>query len=334
MNGKRIMAGVRLMNGLRGVLPGALLLVLLLAATAAWGMGWRVVVKDAVCSTGARLLLGEIADIYGDAPPGLWEKLATRELWRNPDRVGRQMTVSREQLERLLGHYVPEVGKTAWALPSQLTVQYGGALLSRQEIEKRAVAFLTPRAAGLGGEAEFKDFRLPDNLFVDNDYDKIVVELAGPLAPGRVGLRLNVVTSDGKVTRRLAGSVFMNLWKPVPSAAKPLNRLQPLNPEDVTFVRRNVAYLPDIWDGRGGPWRLSRPVGAGQPLTMACIERLPAVTKGERVVLVYQGVRVQMAVKAEALGDAEVGQNVSVRNLQTKKEIVATVVGEHTVAVR
>lgn len=329
------MKGKHGMFGLRGLaLWAALSVLLLVAGASAAGTGWRITVKSAVCSMGSRLLLGEIAEVYGDPPKGLWEKLSARELWRNPDQVGRQSTVSREQLERLLEHYVPEVGRTAWSLPSQLTVQYGGALLPKPEIEKQAVAFLTSRATGLGGEAEFKDFRLPDNLFVDNDYDKVVVELAGPLTPGRVALRLNVVTPDGKVTRRLAGSVFMNLWKAVPSAAKPLNRLQPLEPGDVTFTRRNVAYLPDVWDGKGGPWRLSRPVGTGQPLTMACLEPLPAVTKGEHVLLVYQGVRVQMSVKAEALADADVGQNVSVRNLQTKKEILATVVGEHTVAVR
>jgi Flagellar basal body P-ring biosynthesis protein len=58
------------------------------------------------------------------------------------------------------------------------------------------------------------------------------------------------------------------------------------------------------------------------------------VIKGERVMLVYHGERIQVAVKAEALSDADVGQMVTVRNLQTKKEILATVIDAHTVAVR
>ena len=315
-----------------------LALVLLGLCLAAWAQAagqpaWRISVRDAACSYGPRVQLGEIAEIYGEPPAGLWERLSARELWNNPERTGRQVTVNREQLERLLRHYVPEVGQS-WVLPSQLTVQYGGLLLERREIEKKVVEFLTPRAAGLGGEAEFKDFRLPEGVFVDNGSDTVAVDLAGPLAPGRVGLRLTVLTPDGKIVKRLSASVFMNLWKAVPSASKPLNRMHPLEPDDVTFMRRNLAYIPDVWDGSGGPWRIAQPVGKGQPITKAHLEPLPAVARGEKVMLVYQGERIQMAVKAEALSDGDVGQTVAVRNLQTKKEISGTVVDSHTVLVR
>lgn len=326
---------MRTSTTLRTVLPVLALLGLCLAA-GAWAAGqpsWRVSVRDAACSYGPRVVLGEIAEVYGEPPQGLWERLSARELWNNPERTGRQVTVNREQLERLLRHYVPEVGQ-AWVLPSQLTLQYGGSLVERREIEKRVVEFLTPRAAGLGGEAEFKDLRLPEGLFLDSEQDTLAVELAGPLAPGRVGLRLTVQSPDGKVVKRLSASVFMNLWKAVPSAAKPLNRMHPLEPDDVTFLRRNLAYIPEAWDGAGGPWRVSQPVGKGQPLTRANLEPLPAVAKGEKVMLVYEGQRVRMAVKAEALGDGDVGQTVAVRNLQTKKEISGTVVDNHTVLVR
>lgn len=329
MNGSGMIGTAR-----RALAVGLFSLLLCGAAFAAEGSGWRIVVKEAACAYGPRLLLSEIAEVRGAPPAGVWERLSTRELWRNAERPGRQTSVSRDQLEQLLRHYVPEVATRTWALPSQLTVQYGGALVDRFEIERQAVAFLTPRAAGLGGEAEFRDFRLPENVFLDNQYDHVEMELPGPLKPGRVNLRLKVVTPDGKVVRRLAASVFLDLWKAVPSASRPLNRMRPLDPADVTFLRKNVAYLPDVWDGRGGPWRVARPVGQGQPITMSSLEPLPAVIKGERVMLVYHGERIQVAVKAEALSDADVGQMVTVRNLQTKKEILATVIDAHTVAVR
>lgn len=329
MNGSGMIATAR-----RALGAGVLALLFCASAFAAEGTGWRIVVKEAACTQGPRLLLSEIAEVRGEPPAGVWERLSSRELWRNAERPGRQVNVSRNQLEQLLRHYVPEVAPRIWALPSQLTLQYGGSLVDRFEIEKQAVAFLTPRTAGLGGDAEFRDFRLPENVFLDNPYDHVEMELFGPLKPGRVNLRVRVVTPDGKTVKRLAASVFLDLWKAVPSAARPLNRMRPLEAADVTFLRKNMAYLPDVWDGRGGPWRISRPVGQGQPITTASLEPLPAVVKGEKVMLVYQGRRVQMAVKAEALNDADVGQMITVRNLQTKKEILATVIDQHTVAVR
>ena len=50
--------------------------------------------------------------------------------------------------------------------------------------------------------------------------------------------------------------------------------------------------------------------------------------------LVYRGKRVQLTIKVEALGEASMGQQVAVKNLQSKKTVLATVIGDDLVMVR
>jgi flagella basal body P-ring formation protein FlgA len=219
-------------------------------------------------------------------------------------------------------------------LPSQLTVQTGGSVVDSEELRQRVVAFLTPRAQSMGGEISMRELKLPMYYFFDNAYDKLSVELDDAIRPGRNQIRLKGVSSDGKMLSSKAGSVFIDVWKTVPAAGKPMNRNERVTRDNVTFVRVNLAYKDNLWDGTGGPWRMVRPLGRGQPFTMSHIEHVPVIEKGERVVLVYKNSRIQVSIRAEALGEAGIGQQVSVRNLQSNKVVLATVVNDDTVMVR
>ncbi|MBN2139444.1 MAG: flagellar basal body P-ring formation protein FlgA [Desulfovibrionaceae bacterium] len=300
------------------------------AASFAADPGWRIRIRSAACVRGDTVLLGEVADAYGEVPAGLWEDLAKRPLWPAPDRAGRVANVTRHRLEGLLRYYLGEAAKDC-VLPARLAVQRGGEVVLLPEIQKRVVAFLTPKARALGGEAEFDEFLLPDHVFLPQRGDRLEISLAQDFAPGRVPLDIEVRSPDNKTLKRTAGSVFVNLWRAVPCAARTLNRNHALGPENLTFKRKNLAYWTDAWDGKGGPWRLSRPVGAGQVITKGLLEPVPLVSKGDKVVLIYQGRNLRLSVKALALGDAMLGEKVVVRNLQSKKEVQAVVMSDRTV---
>ena len=179
-----------------------------------------------------------------------------------------------------------------------------------------------------------KQVNLPMHYFFQNEFDKLDIALADDISPGRNQVRLRCVSPDGRVMSSKAGTVFLDVWKAVPVAAKPLNRFERVTQSKVSFMKVNLAYRKDVWDGRGGPWRMTRTLGRGQPFTMAHLEPVPVIEKGERVNLVYKGDRIQLTIKAEAMGEAGMGQQVSVRNLQSKKTILATVIGDGTVLVR
>lgn len=297
------------------------------------GQDWRLMVKSAACVQGPRVLLGEIADPLPGVDARTWATLSKYALWKASDKRGRPVTVSRDKLYEVLKHYMGTMVNNL-VLPSQLTVQTGGKVINAEELKSRVVAFLTPRAKDLGGEVVFKDLNLPMHFFFDNDYDKLSINLTDTLKPGRNQIQLKAVSSEGKVLSSKAGTVFLNVWKTVPVAAKPLNRNERVTKDKISFMRVNLAYKPDLWDGRGGPWRMTRTLGRGQAFTASHLEPVPLIERGEKVMLVYKNDRIQLSIKAEALGEAGMGQQVAVRNLQSKRTVRGTVVGDDMVLVR
>ncbi len=294
---------------------------------------WRLKIMDAACVKGEKVLLGDIAEAYGEVPERLWQELSMKELWASPP-DGRAVTVVRSKLQGLLKYYLGAELAAMCALPSQLSIQKGGLVITADELRKRISEFVRIRLAGLDGQAELRDFRLPPSVFLANEFERLEITSARDVNAGRLPLRLNIMSSGDRIRQRLSASVFINLWRSVPCAAHPIHRGAAIKPENITFKRKNTAYYQDAWDGKGGPWRTIRSVGAGQIISLDIIEPMPAVAKGDKVVLVYQGDRIKLSVKALALGDGSVGDDVSVRNLQSNKTVQATVVDEHTVAVR
>lgn len=295
--------------------------------------GWWLQVKSAACAQGPKVLLGDIALPQGDMPEDVWKRMAQRPLWNAPERAGHQTAMSRERLLSLLRHHAEDLAGVC-ALPAQIIVQRGGSVVSAPEIQTRIVDFLTSHAPALGGELEIKDMHTPDAIFLTSGYDRLEILPSSPLKPGRINMLFEVKSGAGKVQRRYATSAFVNVWKAVPCAARPMNRLEPVDLANVKFMRKNLAYNPKAWDGTGGPWRIVRSVGTGQVITLADIEPVPVIAKGDTVSLVFEGVNLRLHVKAEALSDGGVGQAIQVRNLQSKRKILATVKDSSTVVVR
>jgi flagella basal body P-ring formation protein FlgA len=114
-----------------------------------------------------------------------------------------------------------------------------------------------------------------------------------------------------------------------------MNKEELLEHDKVAFRRVNLASLRgEPWDGRGGPWRLARPVAEGQVLYKADLAHIPTVRKGSRVTLVYEGKTVRLTVHAEALTDGSAGETIPVRNSMSRKEVFGMVLDSATVVVR
>lgn len=320
-------------------------LALLLAGLVLWppsGMGrasaaeqdaWRLQVRQAAVAAGDRVLLSEIVRTVGSVPPERLAEIGRIELWRSPGYQGRQQAVTREQLDKLLRYYAPELAG-ACVLPNRLVVQRGGRVFGQAELRKAVVEFLTPRLAAYGGAPELRDMRIPSYIFIPDALGSIQLEAGGDVDPGPISLTILAKGSDGRISHRAAASLFADVWKAVPCASRPISRLEELTPEKVTFMKRNLAHIGPVWNGEGGPYRLTRSLGTGQPLLMDQLESVPMIARGEKVDLVFQGRTIRLAVKAEALDDAEMGETVEVRNMQSNRVVLATVRDSSTVIVR
>ena len=295
--------------------------------------GWRIRLLDAAVVSGATVTLGEIAEPVGPISPQAWRELAATPLWPSPTEPGRPMSVNRPRLQQALREALRDT-ESLCLYPGTLVLQRGGAVLREGDLRALAVRTLTPALAAMPGEASMQDYRLPPYVFLAHPQQQVVVENTAA-APGRNTLRFAVREVDGSTVRKFTGSAFIDVWADVPCAAHPVNKDEVLTPDKVTHVRKNLAYLREpAWDGRGGPWRLARPVGAEQVIYQSDLSGVPTVRRGSVVMVLYESGSVRLQVQGEAMADGGLGETIPVRNMQSKRQIYAAVKDGGTVVVR
>ncbi len=293
---------------------------------------WSLRIREAAVAKGEMVTLEEIAYPVGDIPASVWNSLRSQALWPAPPEPGKPLQINKARLARALRDTLGDMAQRC-VLPGALAIQRGGAVFSEEDLRKYVVSFLTPQTNSMPGTAEWTDFRLPPYIFLEHVHQKVTLE-PGTLAPGRVTFRFIVQEPDGSVVRRAAGAAFLNLWVKVPSTARSLNKGDSLHVQDITFSRVNAAFLKSMpWDGKGGPWQLARPIAAGQVIYSTDLLGESMVQRGDIVNLIYAKGAIRMEIKAEALSDGAPGAIIAVRNLQSKKQIYATVRNSTTVII-
>lgn len=291
---------------------------------------WRLRIREAAVSTGDMVTLGDIADPLGNIPADMWRNLAAMALWPAPTEAGKAFQVNKSKLSQALREVLKETADRC-ILPTSLAVQRGGFVLREDDLRAFLVRSLTPQLNALPGKAELNELRLPPYIFLAHPQQRIELE-TNKVVPGRITFRYVVREMDGAVLKRVAGSAFLDLWVEVPAAARPLNKGEALGPESVTFIRMNVAQLRETpWNGRGGPWQVLRAIPTGQAIFQGDLATQSMVRKGNIVVLLYEKGNVRIETQAEVMVDAEPGETIAVRNLQTKKQIYAVVRDARTV---
>lgn len=309
------------------------LLVILLCPGLAVAEG-RLVVAGAVCVDGPVITLKDLARAEGMQAEALMLRAGDEPLLASPKFDGARASLSgprlRELIMQRLGPGVPRID-----VPDQVQVQRGGQVVSALSLIPAIDKILTEALAHHEGEVELREHRIAEHLFIT---EKVPVRMrvapVGVPAPGRISLRLEAVTEDDRVVQSFTGTVFADVWKTVPCAARVLNRGDMLEPALVGFARKNLAYMARApWDGRGLPLRMTAAVGEGQPISADAVEMIPIVSKGQVLTLVYAGQTLRLTVPVESLDDGSIGNTIRVRNMQSRRIVVAQVVDAETVRV-
>ena len=294
---------------------------------------WRLKVRVAAVTRSDMVLLGDIAAPLGDMDPDVWNRLKTQQLWPAPPTEGKPLQVSRSRLSQALQQALGKDVAGRCVLPPSLVIQRGGMVFYQEDLRAYVVKSLTPQLSAMPGEVELGDFRLPEYIFLAHAQQQVQLE-PGKLAPGRVPLRFAVQEADGTVLRRVSGTVNLTLWITAPAAAQAMNKGDALTAQSVTFMKVNASQLRELpWDGRGGPWQMARAINAGEPILQSDLVSQLTVKRGDLVNLIYSRGNLRIAAQAQALADGEPGATIPVRNLQTKKQVFATVKNGNTVEI-
>ncbi|EPR41702.1 flagella basal body P-ring formation protein FlgA [Desulfovibrio sp. X2] len=302
-------------------------------ATTPQGRSWTIVVRPAATAHGPKVLVGDVADVYGDLPQQTWDKIKAMALCSSPDR-GRQVVLNPDQVRALFAAALGDDMARGVSVRTSLAVQRGGFVVSGEELRKLVVAFLTERTKGMAGEVKVRDIAVPDVLFLPDDFARMGVEQPRQIAPGKISLRLDALTADSRVLRSVAAGAFLDQWVAVPCAARPINTGDVITPDMVVSERKNAAYLKDEPVRVRPGIRAKRPIGQGLAITRDDVAEVPDVVKGATVQLLYRGTNVQLSINAQAMADGSLGEVIPVRNLQSGREVRAVVEGENTVVVR
>ncbi|MFZ5425388.1 MAG: flagellar basal body P-ring formation chaperone FlgA [Thermodesulfobacteriota bacterium] len=306
------------------------------AVYAAGPMDWRVKIAPAAAISGERVMLGEIAEPIGHIDPETWRILASTPLWPFPGREG-QITLTKKKVLDDLDRLFPNA-EANFAVPDQVVLKKGGGKpVALTDVDRMVVDYLTANMTGLDGEIEVKEITLPNQLFIDPDLERLTVEGVGDMVPGRVNLRLTVSSPDGRTLRQIAANAFVNVWKVIPVAARPLNRRAgAVTPDQITWERRNLALVRGpVWDAKDPmPMRVKSSVNQGTPLTHEILEPMPVIQKGEQITCLWRGKSIQLVMPVTAMSDGAKGGTITVRNMQSGKELAAVVQDAKTVLAR
>jgi flagella basal body P-ring formation protein FlgA len=310
------------------------LLLMLLAVSLPALAQDRLVVAEAVCVDGEAIALRDLAMAEGSKAEAVLAAAGDTPLLAAPRFPGARANLHgqrlRELIEQRLGPGMPPI-----AVPDQVQVQRGGQVIGARSLIPVIDKILTTALAGYEGEVEIREHRISDYLFLKDStpVQMRVVPVTTP-APGRISLRLEAVDAGGRVVESFTGTVFADVWKTVPCAARVLNRGDVLEAGLVGFARKNLAYMArPPWDGRGLPLRMTAAVGEGQVISSEAVEPIPVVAKGQVLTLVYDGDSLKLSVPVESLEDGGIGSTIKVRNMQSRRVVAARIVDAETALV-
>jgi flagella basal body P-ring formation protein FlgA len=310
------------------------LLLMLLAVSLPALAQDRLVVAEAVCVDGEAIALRDLAMAEGSKAEAVLAAAGDTPLLAAPRFPGARANLHgqrlRELIEQRLGPGMPPI-----AVPDQVQVQRGGQVIGARSLIPGIDKILTTALAGYEGEVEIREHRISDYLFLKDPtpVQMRVVPVTTP-APGRISLRLEAVDAGGRVVESFTGTVFADVWKTVPCAARVLNRGDVLEAGLVGFARKNLAYMArPPWDGRGLPLRMTAAVGEGQVISSEAVEPIPVVAKGQVLTLVYDGDSLKLSVPVESLEDGGIGSTIKVRNMQSRRVVAARIVDAETALV-
>ncbi len=184
------------------------------------------------------------------------------------------------------------------------------------------------------GRGELIDYRVPKYIFLPKKGQRIELEPID-LKAGRISLKIVVKELDNSEVKKYTGSVFLNLWKDLPVPIRPFNKGDVLNPDNITYITKNIAHIRgDIWDGKGGPWQVTRPIGADEVILSTDLSPLTAIRKGQLIKIQYRRGSINITQQGEAMQDGSLGDVINVRNTQSKKVVFGMIIDNQTILIQ
>lgn len=139
---------------------------------------------------------------------------------------------------------------------------------------------------------------------------------------------------DGKETDRVKMTGDLQLYGDVICTTKRIDRHTILTPDDIKIVRRDISTLESSTlksQKEAIGKRLKTSLRAGAVLSSNLIENPPLVKRGDLVTIMAQSNSLRVITQGEVRNTGALGEMVRVKNLMSRREIYARVLGSGVV---
>lgn len=293
-----------------------------------------IMLKESVSLESRQYTLSDLAHLRGD--PELVQRLAAVEIGRTP-RPGYGAVVSRHRIAARLERTVPGVHRLLqWSGGGTVRVQGVGMAQPATDYRPVAEGYLRNWLA-----ARYQDFSVTpqgggDDLLLPAGQVHFVPRLQGPGHPrSRMCVWLDAHV-DGHFQESLPLWFEVSVYESVLVANRDLPARRALQAGDYRMERRDISTAGGRTLGERSAidgLRTRRALPAGSMLVAQALEPVPAVSRGQQVLVHAQAGRVTVQALAIALEDGEPNQRIRVRRPDGQASYSAVVVAAGQVSV-
>jgi flagella basal body P-ring formation protein FlgA len=169
-----------------------------------------------------------------------------------------------------------------------------------------------------------------------DEYDSLeTIPLTNSSPRGLLSFHINLY-KESKLVRSRQVRVCIDYYDDVLVTSDRIRRHEVIAEGKFRIEKLKVTYLTDkplkSEDELDGKWA-RRSIGKGQILTSGMVESIPAITSGQQVAILYRTPGFEISTRGVALEPGYKGESVRVRNTQSKKIIICTILDDKTVQV-
>jgi flagella basal body P-ring formation protein FlgA len=306
----------------------AILCLLLFAGVAAAAEPGGISFRERAGVLGAEMTLGELAELSGEGAA-----LADVPMGRSPE-PGRTLAIERAELLNRLAVAVPH--RLEVKCPAKVVAERRCQIVSRAQMIEALKGQLEQRLSAEGGQVSVTGFKVAEEPAVPEGKLTLLFDLSGAndRLLGTISLPLSIKVGEG-VARKLRTAAQVTLCREVVCAAKAINRHALLGEGDVTLSRREMKSglepLTSCTEAIGK--RADHKIEAGVTIARRDLEEPPALVRGAAVTILLESGLLTMVTRGQACEPGRVGDRIRVRNIDSKREVLAVVVDGSTVQV-
>lgn len=209
-----------------------------------------------------------------------------------------------------------------YSLPRQVAVTRAFREVKLDELERTLAAFLTKSDR----QIDVKQIVMDQPIRVPTDSYGLEVVALRTTQPGHIGVDYKSVAGSDEVRFQLRA--VADEWRLMPVATRPLMKGSVVTAGDIQLQKVNGTSvgrdaLENIGDLVGRS--VTKDIGQGEMFRAGAVVLPPVISAGSKVTVIFRQNRLEASASGVALDNGAAGQDIRVRNEQSKRVITGRV---------